>query len=85
MSSTPEWCNLTPLRDGLFGDEQIAAEMAARKKKGKGSFQVAADGRKFAPWLDIGALSPFFELDTDGGLLRLLPLLTCLVRDSSHR
>ena len=24
-SSTPDWGNLTPLRDGLFGDEQIAA------------------------------------------------------------
>ena len=34
-------------------DEEVAREIAARKKMGKGSFQKTADGKKFAPWLDI--------------------------------
>ena len=38
---------------GAVSDAQVAAELESRKKKGRGSFQKSADGRAFAPWLDI--------------------------------
>ena len=36
---------------GAVSDDKIMKEIAERKKRGKGSFQVGADGKKFAPWL----------------------------------
>lgn len=39
--------------DMSVSDEQVRAELKYREEKGKGSIQNSADGKKFAPWLDI--------------------------------